>query len=301
MAIVAWLETILPLHVGARASRSHLLPNLALTFLAFGTNVFLNAAVVWTLMLLPALHFGVLNQFSLPPFAALVVTLLVLDFSFYVAHVAMHKIPAFWRFHLVHHCDPSVDVTTTIRQHPGEGVIRYVFMAGFAFALGAGPVAFAVYRAASALSGLLEHANLRFPLWADRLLSIVTTWPHMHKVHHSRRPQETDSNYGNLFSFWDRIFSTFTPSSRGTDIHYGIEGLDDPHTQTTRGLLWLPFRRVGQCRSLLHQELLAEFSGRARSSTASLPMRAVGSGSRGSFWDTADAKSAETAVAMLRA
>jgi sterol desaturase/sphingolipid hydroxylase (fatty acid hydroxylase superfamily) len=242
MAVVAWLETVIPLHLGARSRRAHLVPNLALTFITFVTNVFLNAALLSTLMRLPALGFGVLKRFPLPPFAALVTTVLVLDFSFYVAHVAMHKVPAFWNYHVVHHCDAMVDVTTTIRQHPGEGVIRYAFMAVFAVALGAGPMPFAVYRAWSALNGLLEHANLRLPPWLDGLLSLVTTWPNMHKVHHSRRPEETNTNYGNIFSFWDRIFSTFMPPARGTDIDYGIDGFDDPRTQTTKGLLWLPFR-----------------------------------------------------------
>jgi sterol desaturase/sphingolipid hydroxylase (fatty acid hydroxylase superfamily) len=115
-------------------------------------------------------------------------------------------------------------------------------MTVFACAIGAGPAAFAVYRAWSAIGGLLEHANVRVPSWLDERLSLVTTWPGMHKVHHSRVPAETDSNYGNIFSFWDRIFRTFTPASRGADIHYGIEGFDDAPTQTTRGLLRLPFR-----------------------------------------------------------
>lgn len=244
MAVVAWIETVVPLHVGARSSRAHALPNLALTFVTFATNAFLNAAVVSTLLLLPALGFGLLNRLPLAPPLALGVTLLVLDLSFYVAHVAMHKVPAFWRYHVVHHCDAVVDVTTTVRQHPGEGVIRYAFLAVFAIALGAGPVGFAVYRAWSALNGLLEHANVRVPAGLDRVLSLVTTWPLMHKVHHSRRPEETDTNYGNIFSFWDRIFSTFTPSARGADIAYGIDGLDDAATQTTGGLLRLPYRKA---------------------------------------------------------
>lgn len=242
MALVAWIETVIPLHLGERASRSHVVPNLALTFITFGTNVFLNAALVSALVVLANHGFGILNALPLPPLAAGAVTILVLDFSFYVAHVAMHKVPAFWSYHVVHHCDPVCDVTTTIRQHPGEGVIRYAFLAVFAFAIGAGPVAFAVYRAWSALNGLLEHANIRVPSWLDGLLSLVTTWPNMHKVHHSRVREETDSNYGNLFSFWDRMFRTFTPASRGTDIRYGIDGFDEAETQTTKGLLWLPFR-----------------------------------------------------------
>src|SRR3990172_10601702 len=155
----------------------------------------------------------------------------------------MHMLPGLWRFHAVHHSDPAVDVTTTIRQHPGESLIRYAFLTAFALALGPSPLAFGVYRAWSAINGLFEHANVRAPLWLDRLLSWVTTWPHMHKLHHSRVPAESNTNFGNLFSLWDRLFSTFTPSGRGTRIAYGLEGLDDPATQTTAGLLALPFRR----------------------------------------------------------
>jgi len=168
----------------------------------------------------------------------------VLDFSFYVAHVSMHRIPALWRFHRVHHSDPVVDVTTTIRQHPGEGVIRYAYMAAFACALGASPGAFAVYRSWSALNGLLEHANVRVPPWLDSVLSLVTTWPNMHKVHHSRTATETNTNYGNIFSLFDRLFSTFTPSKRGVNVSYGLDGFDDPAAQTTAGLLAMPFRDV---------------------------------------------------------
>jgi sterol desaturase/sphingolipid hydroxylase (fatty acid hydroxylase superfamily) len=241
MAVVALVETVIPLHSGERASRAHLGPNMALTFITFATNLVLNTTLVVSLMVLSRFGLGLLNAYPQPPVLELAVVLLGLDLSFYVAHVAMHKIPAFWNYHLVHHSDPVVGVTTTIRQHPGESVIRYTFMGAFAFALGAGPSAFAVYRAWSALNGLLEHANIRLPLWLDRLIALVSTWPNMHKVHHSRVREETDTNYGNIFSFWDRIFFTFTPSSRGTDIRYGLDGFDDPSAQTLQGLLGLPF------------------------------------------------------------
>jgi sterol desaturase/sphingolipid hydroxylase (fatty acid hydroxylase superfamily) len=215
---------------------------MALTFITFATNLVLNTALVVTLMALSRLGLGLLNAFPQPPLLEVVVVLLVLDLSFYIAHVAMHKVPAFWNYHLVHHSDPVVDVTTTIRQHPGESVIRYAFMGVFAFALGASPPAFAVYRTWSALNGLLEHANVRCPLWLDRMLALVSTWPHMHKIHHSRAREQTDTNYGNIFSFWDRIFFTFTPSTRGADIHYGLDGFDDPSIQRLEGLLRLPFK-----------------------------------------------------------
>jgi sterol desaturase/sphingolipid hydroxylase (fatty acid hydroxylase superfamily) len=242
MALVAWIETVVPLHLGERASRAHVRTNLALTFLNVAANLVLNLAVLAALAGLSFLGLGLLNMFPQSAGVTLVVVVLALDLSFYLAHVAMHKIPAFWRYHRVHHSDPVVDVTTTVRQHPGESVIRYAFMAAFAFALGAPAGAVAVYRTWSALNGLLEHANIRIPHRLDRLLSLVTTWPCLHKVHHSRWARETDTNYGNILSLWDRLFFTFTPSSRGFDIPYGLDGFDDAATQSISGLLRLPFR-----------------------------------------------------------
>src|SRR5207247_2430050 len=115
-------------------------------------------------------------------------------------------------------------------------------MAAFAFAIGASPGAFAVYRIWSALNALLEHANIRVPLWLDGVLSLFTTWPYMHKIHHSRTASQSNTNYGNICSLFDRLFSTFTPSKHGVSIAYGLDGLDDPAMQTTAGLLIMPFR-----------------------------------------------------------
>lgn len=241
MALFAVLEAAIPLHA-RRRGRDRVRVNLALTSITFATNAVFNAALVLGLLRLQALRFGLLNLLGLPPLASAAGAVVLLDFSFYLAHVAMHRIPAWWRVHRVHHCDPLVDVTTTIRQHPAEGVIRYAFMAAFALALGASPAAFAVYRGWSALHGLLEHANLRLPPWLERTLVLVVSTPNMHKVHHSRAAAETDTNYSNLFSVFDRLFSTFTPAERGARVVCGLDGFDDPATQTARGLLRLPFR-----------------------------------------------------------
>ena len=216
----------------------------------------MNAGLVLLLVWLEARHLGVLRWGAPDPLAAAVIGVVALDFSFYVAHVAMHKVPAFWRVHRVHHADPVVDVSTTIRQHPAEGLIRYAFMTAFAAALGVGVGPFAVYRAASALSGLLEHANLRVPRSVDRVLSTFATWPNMHKVHHSRVPEETDTNYGNLFPWFDWLFSTYTPSRRGGQVVCGLEGFDDPAMQTTGGLLAIPFREPGSGQASLPRATL---------------------------------------------
>ena len=242
MAAVALLEAAIPLHARTRWNTDHLAPNLALTFITFATNIVFNVALVLVLVGLERHGVGLLRLVPLPSLPAAVLTVLVLDFSFYVAHRAMHRVGTLWRFHRVHHSDPAVDVTTTIRQHPGESVIRYAFMAAFACGIGASPGAFAVYRAWSALNGLLEHANIRMPRRFDAALSLVVVTPNVHKVHHSRLVAQTDTNYGNIVTLFDRLFGTFTPSVHGVDIPYGLAGHDEPALQTMRGLLASPFR-----------------------------------------------------------
>jgi sterol desaturase/sphingolipid hydroxylase (fatty acid hydroxylase superfamily) len=244
MAIVAVIEAAVPLHARGPWHRLHITPNLGLTLITFVTNLGLNVALLSLIALLEAHGVGLLAWFAVPPLAAGIVTVMALDLAFYAAHVSWHVVPSLWRFHAVHHSDPEVDVTTTIRQHPVEGLLRYAAMGATVLVLGPSVTAFAVYRIASALKGLLEHANVRMPQSLDRLLSLVTTWPHMHKVHHSRAMAMTNSNYGNLFSLWDRLFGTFTPSHRGVAVTYGLEGFDRPDLQTTAALLALPFREL---------------------------------------------------------
>jgi sterol desaturase/sphingolipid hydroxylase (fatty acid hydroxylase superfamily) len=241
MAIVAVIEVAIPLHARGRWSRVHVAPNLALTFLTFATNLVLNVGLLAVVMALEARGIGLLRWLPVPPVATGLLAIAALDLSFYAAHVSWHRYPSLWRFHAIHHSDPAVDVTTTIRQHPVESLFRYAAMAVAVLAVGPSPVAFGVYRVASAVNGLLEHANVRAPRRLDGLLSLVTTWPHMHKVHHSRAVAQTNSNYGNLLSVWDRLFGTFRPSSEGTTIAYGLDGLDRAELQTTAALLAMPF------------------------------------------------------------
>jgi sterol desaturase/sphingolipid hydroxylase (fatty acid hydroxylase superfamily) len=241
MLVLALVEAVIPLHRRSVAHREHVGPNLALTAITIATNLVFNSALVAALDSLRLRGFGVLRWVEVGPVASAFLGVVVLDFSFYVTHVAMHRVPAFWRVHAVHHSDPVVDVTTTIRQHPLEGVLRYAFMAAFACAFGVTLSAFVVYRAWSVLNGLLEHANLRIPRGLDRVLVLFTTWPSMHKIHHSRRPDESCTNYGNIFSWFDRMLGTYAGSSDAHRVQCGVDGLDDPTTQSLRGLLALPF------------------------------------------------------------
>jgi sterol desaturase/sphingolipid hydroxylase (fatty acid hydroxylase superfamily) len=242
MAVVAVIEVAIPLHARGQWNRRHLGPNLVLTLITFATNMIGNAPLVALLAWLEASGRGLLSLASLPALATAAIGITVLDLGTYLAHTTMHRVPLLWRFHSVHHSDPALDVTTTVRQHPGETLVRYVFLSVFAIGVGVSPATLAIYRAWSALNALFEHANIRLPDRLDRLLALVVVSPNMHKVHHSRSQLLTDTNFGNIFSIFDRLFVTFTPAERGRDIVYGLDGFDDEATQTTGGLLALPFR-----------------------------------------------------------
>jgi sterol desaturase/sphingolipid hydroxylase (fatty acid hydroxylase superfamily) len=246
LALLSLVEALIPLRARTAWSGRHLAPNLALTFITFASNLLLNLPILVGLTWLQAHHLGLFNSLAWPPAVALFGGVAVLDFAWYVTHVALHKTGALWPFHAVHHSDPMVDVTTTIRQHPGESLIRYAFLAAFGFAAGVSPAGFALYRVWSALHGLTEHANVRLPTWLDSAITWLFSSPNMHKVHHSRDPALTDTNYGNIFAVWDRLFGTFTPAMRGRDIAYGLEGFDAAEAQTTLGLLKLPFALPGR-------------------------------------------------------
>jgi sterol desaturase/sphingolipid hydroxylase (fatty acid hydroxylase superfamily) len=124
MALVALIEALIPLHARGRWNKDHLVPNLLLTFITFAISAAFNVALVMALAWFEARGGGLLHLAGLPALLHIGIVVVALDFAFYLCHVSMHAIPGFWRWHSVHHSDPAVDVTTTVRQHPGETVIR---------------------------------------------------------------------------------------------------------------------------------------------------------------------------------
>ena len=274
MIALAALEAFVPLRPRGTAGRAHLVPNLALTAITFAANALSNLALVSALAWAQSAQFGAIPAIGLSGSWNVALAVIGFDLAWYATHVSMHHSALFWRFHRVHHSDPAVDVTTAIRQHPGETLIRYAYYAAFGIALGAAPAAFAIYRVWSALHGLFEHANLRLPIALDSALSWVVASPNMHKVHHSRAPQWTNSNYGNIFALFDRAFGTFTPARRGADVDYGLDGCDDPALQTTAGLLALPFRNVQPSSASSSSRVIAGASAAPSATSASARLRA---------------------------
>jgi sterol desaturase/sphingolipid hydroxylase (fatty acid hydroxylase superfamily) len=153
----------------------------------------------------------------------------------------MHKTSLGWRFHRVHHSDKEVNVTTAFRQHPGETVWRILWYVLAIATFGIPPWVVVVYLVVSTLNAQLEHTDTRLFALLDRVLRLLLVTPNMHKVHHSREQIETDSNYSNIFSIWDRIFRTYTATVDFKRLRYGLDGFDDHKKQTLPALLKLPF------------------------------------------------------------
>jgi sterol desaturase/sphingolipid hydroxylase (fatty acid hydroxylase superfamily) len=220
------------------ASRRRTLTNLALSALYLGANwgfatwlLALGARTLWVPGLLR----------SVPAVAQIPLGIVALDLCTYVAHWTLHKVPWLWRAHRVHHADPFVDVTTTLRAHPIEVAWRFAWTAIPAAVLGLPPQAVVVYRLLSALNGLLEHSNLSTPRWVDRALSCFWVTPNLHKIHHADEALLTDTNYGNLLSLFDRLFGTFTSSERASDVTYGLADVSASRATRIYPVLLLPF------------------------------------------------------------
>jgi sterol desaturase/sphingolipid hydroxylase (fatty acid hydroxylase superfamily) len=244
LAIATAIEIIAPLRQQSRWVHGRVRTNLGLIAITLTLGIALNVALALGSAYVAERELGALQMLQVRAVPAFIVSVLALDLATYAVHRLMHQTPALWRVHLVHHIDPAVDATTSLRQHPLEGVLRFSFIAAAAWTLGAPPAAVAVYRLLGSLNSVLEHANVRVPRWLDSVLVKCWVTPDMHKVHHSRERPETDSNYANLFSFYDRIFGTFTPSSRGPTVSYGVDGYDTPDQHSIGAALWLPFRRA---------------------------------------------------------
>lgn len=189
-------------------------------------------------------HFGILNWIpELPLPLYILAGLLLLDLiGAYVVHWAQHKIKWMWLFHLVHHTDPNVDTTTANRHHPGESVFRFLFTAAGVVICGAPIYLVLLYQSLSAALSQFNHANIRFPKWLDDAISWVIVTPAMHRVHHHYTLPYTDTNYGNIFSVWDRLFGTFAKMDNdkivfGIDTHMAA----DEHSRIGN-LLKIPFQ-----------------------------------------------------------
>ncbi|KIQ24287.1 sterol desaturase [Flavobacterium sp. MEB061] len=190
-------------------------------------------------------NFGILQWLpKIPIWLYILIGLLLLDLiGAYLAHFIEHKIKFLWRFHLIHHTDTWIDTTTANRHHPGESIIRFLFTTAGVLIVGSPMWMVFLYQSLSVIASQFNHANISLPPKLDNILSYFIVSPNMHKVHHHYVLPYTDSNYGNIFSVWDRLFGTFTTLPK-EELIYGVDThmTADEHNKL-KNLLKIPFQK----------------------------------------------------------
>lgn len=209
--ILMWLLEQSVLAAPAGAKLRHTLVNAVFMSAAFPVQTVMTLLCLGVASWVTAHHVGLL--FVLPhgdsAWIKYGVLFVAMDFLDYVYHAIMHKVPFLWRFHLAHHTDRVVDVSTTFREHPGETFIRNGFQVLWIVLCGA-PVEMLILRQTiQAATNILAHTSLRLPPGPARVLGWVFITPNLHHAHHHFRMPATNCNYGDVFSVWDRLFGTF--------------------------------------------------------------------------------------------
>lgn len=246
IAFFSLIESAIPLMSLNYKRWKHAGINIFFTLTTIIVNFFLAFVLVKSSDWVVANDFGILQWFNFGTLSSLIIGLLLLDFlGAWLAHWVQHHVTWMWKFHLIHHTDQNIDTTSANRHHPGESVIRFVFTIMATIIVGAPMWLVFLYQSMSVVLSQFNHANIVLPKWLDNILVLFICTPNMHHVHHHYRMPYSDMNYGNIFSFWDRIFSTYI-SVKNSKLVYGVDTHMDPQQVNNVGFMlkipFLPYR-----------------------------------------------------------
>ena len=194
-------------------------------------------------------NWGLLNNIAINSYVKMFLAVLILDLIIYLQHVMFHTFPLLWRLHRMHHTDLDFDVTTGSRFHPIEIILSMIIKMLIVAALGAPPVAVVIFEVLLNATAMFNHGNIRIHINADRILRLLVVTPDMHRVHHSVKPGETNSNYGFNFPWWDRLLGTYKaqPEDNHLKMTIGLNQFRESRYLRFHWLLIQPFvGRVGE-------------------------------------------------------
>jgi len=189
---------------------------------------------------------GFLNITPWPAWLEILLGFVVLDLAVYAQHVVFHKVPWLWRLHRMHHADLDIDVSTGLRFHPIEIILSMLIKVAVVVLVGAPMVAVVAFEVVLNATSMFNHSNAAMPGWLDRRVRLVVVTPDMHRVHHSVKRHETDSNYGFNLPWWDRLFRTYRalPEAGHDDMTIGLPIFRDPKESRLDRLVTQPFRNA---------------------------------------------------------
>lgn len=243
-ALIAIWEFAAPLRSLTTPKPQRWFSNLTIVILnTLVVRLFFSTTVVGFAGIVSQNGWGFLNLLDWPNWLAGIVAVVVLDFILYLQHMMLHAVPFLWRFHMMHHADLDVDVTTGIRFHPLEIVVSMIIKLAAVALIGASPRAVITFEILLNATSMFNHGNVRMPRGLDRILRWMVVTPDMHRVHHSVIREETNSNFGFNLPWWDRLLGTYRPApEKGqTDMTLGLNQFRDPSRLTLPWMLALPF------------------------------------------------------------
>ncbi|MDY6933927.1 MAG: sterol desaturase family protein [Spirochaetota bacterium] len=245
-ALIFLLETISPHYKDRRKRFTHAANNLSIT--AINNLLYYISFSSITLMVMnwaQTYHIGLNHLFTFPSYDVYlkgILIFLLFDLWMYFWHRINHRIRFFWKLHRTHHSDIQMDITTALRFHPFEILLSSLFRLIIFLLLGMNMIFLLVYEIALQVIIQFHHSNISLPEKYDRLLRYLIVTPNMHRVHHSDEWSETNSNYSSIFSFWDRLWSSFRKREDTRTINLGLKLLREDKWQRITGILLTPFR-----------------------------------------------------------
>ncbi|HEX2253937.1 MAG TPA: sterol desaturase family protein [Thermoanaerobaculia bacterium] len=237
-----WLERRRPLRRERESKGVRTARNLAVAGLSAATVQLAEAPVALPLARWTARRrYGLVQRLPLPAWARTALAVLLLDYTLYLWHVATHQVPFLWRFHKPHHADLDLDASTALRFHFGEMALSVPWRAAQVLLVGAGPRALTLWQTLVLVEILFHHSNVELSEPVDRRLSWLLVTPRMHGIHHSAVPEESDSNWSNLLTLWDRLHGTFRQDVPQEALRLGVPDHQDPAEVTLPRVLEMPF------------------------------------------------------------
>lgn len=236
------LEFLVPYRPRSVSKVKRWINNLVLTlFNSTLLNLIFSTAIVSTAAYVQTHKMGVLNMVQAPSWLKILITVALMDFMLYVWHLLNHEMPLLWRFHRVHHSDMNMDVSTATRFHIGELAISAVIKISIIFFLGASALGVLIFESAVVLCAQFHHSSLKAPKWFETFWWILFVPPSMHRIHHSVIIKERDTNYGTIFSLWDRFLGTLLTDVDQAQIRIGMGAYRKPYKLNFHHLLLMPF------------------------------------------------------------
>ena len=237
-SLFALIEYFLPKRTARRLTQRRWVTNISLGIIdAFMVRLLLPGITIAAAVLAENLKFGLFHWTIMPLWIVLPLSIMMFDWAIWLQHLITHKVHFLWRLHRVHHSDIDFDVTTGIRFHPLEILLSLIYKAAFILLLGLPAWIVFVCEVILNAMAVFSHANLRIIPGVERILRVLIVTPDMHRIHHSIQPHETDSNYGNFLSIWDRLFNTYRPEPLGGQQQMEI-GLEYSQNEKPTQLPW---------------------------------------------------------------